>query len=213
MANTTASDAAAMSNAIQDTGTAWGSNIDSAANAISQLSDGLGANITADQAVSRLQVQQVRKFIKFVGAAWNRYVDVQRAKFDRMKDSDKLSMEYMKRSAGNGFTTGDARLASVGASVSTLEDNMAGNKTDFDTFQSHFDSDSNTANASLNSFLNATFTGQASIQQLISDASENATTDEANIKAEVALKLTEFENSLNDVGDKVLQSLDIPASP
>ncbi len=169
--------------------------------------ESLNASLTIEQMIDKLKIAKIREFTKNVRDGWLRYVDYEADKFQQMSDADRANFANMQAIVNNGLESGNAKIGSTNTSVAIVQDSLNTALVNFTSFQGGFDSEAAGVQTAIgNLFSNATGDNSTIVEMISSEESSMNTTD-ANDRASIEAKLGDFEASLDDISNRVLQSV------
>jgi hypothetical protein len=170
-------------------------------------SDILNSSLRLEQKINQLQFARIRDFTNSVRYAWLRYVESQDEKFSKLSYADKVNFAHMKTIADTGLTDGDDKIMAANRSVGVVQDSANTALLNFTGFETEFADESNFASEQLSDFVaNVTFDNSTIITILNASRAGMETADSGERLA-IGAKLTDFEAALDDISNKVLQSV------
>ena len=188
-----------------------GTGLDAAFHNVSSKSqveaDMLTQNLTIEQNVNLIRLGKIREFTTSVRDAWLRYSDSQREKFESLKETDRMAFANYMRLAENGFRDADDRIQNANRTVNVEIDSLNTANVNFTYFQSGYDARIARVWLDLENALSDGIRDNTTVHTTINEIRSDMTSHNLDERAQAEEEMKKFEASLDDISDRILQSV------
>jgi hypothetical protein len=188
-----------------------GSEIDKAYDAMNMQKDHqasiLKSRMTIEQKMNELKLANIRKFTGQVRDAWLRYVDTEDEKFKGMSDSDKTYFSNLLRVATNGFDSGSQKIGFTNSTINQVFDLLNTVNLNFKDFEFSLSDKLSKTSEDLRDSSQSASDLNLSLTSMIDGLRAGMNETDSSDRMSIESKLKDFEASLDDISNRVVQSL------